>query len=215
MSVCEEKQRKRADWVWKETTLSPNTLIIYGWNIFTALLCFAVFLTTQAPCFFKPNKVYDLYISRFHRTNSPFSYFKSIRNSTGPDMHYQIQFLIFFTSLHFIHPLRYSNHNALASSGCKNVLISFDSCPCHPTPSGFLPRFCVSVNLASLEAHTKASRGVRVPRHTQNATHRLSVRLKHTDKRMAVNRVYRWFASVELDALRRTVAPINSLKRHY
>lgn len=91
---------------------------------------FAVFLTTQKRRFFKTKQsAYDLYISRFHRTNSPFSFFKSIWNSTRPDMHYQIQFFIFFTSLHFILPLRYSNHNALASSGCKNVLISFDSCP--------------------------------------------------------------------------------------
>lgn len=133
MSVWEKKQRKRADWVWKESTLSANTLVIYGWNIFTALLWFcSLSNNSEAPCFLKPNKAYDLYISRFHRTNSPFSYFKSIWNSTRPDMHYQIQFLIFFTSLHFIHPLRYSNHNALASSGCKNVLISFDSCPLSP-----------------------------------------------------------------------------------
>ncbi len=181
MSVCEEKQRKRADWVWKETTLSPNTLIIYGWNIFTALLCFAVFLTTQAPCFFKPNKAYEIYISRFHRTNSPFSYFKSIRNSTGPDMHYQIQFLIFFTSLHFIHPLRYSNHNALASSGCKNVLISFDSCPVTPLPLVFFPAF-VSLWTWPLWRPTQRRPEEWGSRATQNATHRLSVRLKHTDR---------------------------------
>lgn len=59
-------------------------------------------------------------------------------------MHYQIQFFIFFTSLHFIHPLCYSNHNALASSGSKNVLISFDSCPLSPHSLRFsYPLLCL------------------------------------------------------------------------
>lgn len=84
------------------------------------------------------------FILRFHTTDSLFSYFKSIWNSTRPDMHYQIQFFIFFTSLHFIHPLCYSNHNALASSVSKNVLISFDSCPLSPHSLRFsYPLLCL------------------------------------------------------------------------
>lgn len=82
--------------------------------------------------------------SRFHTTSCLFSHFKGIWNSTRPDMHYQNQFFIFFTSLYFIQPLHYSDHNALARSGCKNVLISFDSCP--PKPRSLLT--FVSVNLA-------------------------------------------------------------------